>query len=175
MFFPFVSEPNFLPIVNQTEGEHQGQLNGLETISPISNMASASKVWERAKGNGIDIFGFSEQDRNLPTISDCCWETVVISVTVGSREVATYSKSSAFCTGGLTSISFKFASLARVVVNHLGRCKNFSGLLMRLCFSLRHAVRERERQKTRRSLPAGCSKTCSNEGSTQQCSLKTQP
>lgn len=68
MFLPFVSEPNFLPIVKKNEGRAP---KAVETISPIFNMASA-KVCKRAKGYGIVIFVFPEQDRNLPIFSDCC-------------------------------------------------------------------------------------------------------
>lgn len=85
MFLPFVSEPNFLPIVKKNEGRAP---KAVETISPIFNMASA-KVCKRAKGYGIVIFVFPEQDRTIqwyfPIAADSSQFT---STTAGSREIA---------------------------------------------------------------------------------------
>lgn len=170
MFLPFVSEPNFLPIVRKTKGEHQRQLKRSHQYSiwRLSKFVNAL----RAMGLLFSCFpNKTEIHRYFPIAADSSQFT---STTAGSREIAL---SPNLPLSALIKDYFIQIWLfwPHVVKNYPVRCSTSQVYRFGCMFSLCDAVRERERQERRRSLPASCSKTCSNEGTAEQCSLKTQP
>lgn len=143
MFLPFVSEPNFLPIVRKTKGEHQRQLkrSHQHSIWRLPKFETRKGLWDC----------YFRVSRTRPKFTDI----FRLLLTVPSLRLRLRAR------GKLLSLQiFRFLLIKdyfiqiwlfwpHVVNNYPVRCSTSQVYRSGCIFSLCHAVRERERQERR--------------------------